>query len=200
MFQEIHQSARAPKMENNWSYVWAHGDFIELHSDTLGLTISGRSDATLNPSGIRFGSAEIYNLIESLSAISDSLCVAQSNRSRTDERVLLFVKPVDIAGGDTALPKELEDQIRNVIRSQLSPRFIPAIIQSVPEIPVGFSVYSSFPLMRQLLSSRSRDFRFFFLICCPSPIGCRFKLVKCWTKTNHCWLLPVTKFFTSVIP
>ncbi|TGZ59700.1 hypothetical protein CRM22_008923 [Opisthorchis felineus] len=135
MFQEIHQSARAPKMENNWSYVWAHGDFIELHSDTLGLTISGRSDATLNPSGIRFGSAEIYNLIESLSAISDSLCVAQSNRSRTDERVLLFVKPVDIAGGDTALPKELEDQIRNVIRSQLSPRFIPAIIQSVPEIP-----------------------------------------------------------------
>ncbi|VDP68384.1 unnamed protein product [Echinostoma caproni] len=116
-------------------HIWSHGDFIELHSETETLTISGRSDTTLNPSGIRFGSAEIYNLIEGLPGVLDSLCVAQSNADRSDERMILLVKLSDNSIPDGPLPTELATTIQQAIRSQLSPRFLPAVMCCVSAIP-----------------------------------------------------------------
>lgn len=73
--------------------VWAHGDFCMISSKTGGVSMFGRSDGTLNPNGIRFGSADIYNAIEGFDDIEDSLCVGQKNpNNETEERVILFVK------------------------------------------------------------------------------------------------------------
>ncbi|KAF7259920.1 hypothetical protein EG68_03108 [Paragonimus skrjabini miyazakii] len=120
---------------SNFPNVWAHGDFVELHSSTQGLTISGRSDTTLNPGGIRFGSAEIYNIVESLPCIADSLCVAQSNGDRSDERVVLLVKLACPASNEGPLPTDVAELIRHAIRSHSTPRFLPAVMLSVPAIP-----------------------------------------------------------------
>ncbi|TPP60098.1 Acetoacetyl-CoA synthetase [Fasciola gigantica] len=120
---------------SKFSHIWSHGDFLELHSETEGLTISGRSDATLNPSGVRFGSAEIYNLIEGLPDVSDSLCVAQSNAEYTDERVILLIKLSNSSVTEGPLPDDVALNIRKAIRSQLSPRFVPSVMLSVSAIP-----------------------------------------------------------------
>lgn len=73
--------------------VWAHGDFCMIDSQTGGVTMFGRSDGTLNPNGVRFGSADIYNIVETMSEIDDSLCVGQKNPlNTTEERVILFLK------------------------------------------------------------------------------------------------------------
>ena len=73
--------------------VWAHGDYCMINESTGGITMYGRSDGTLNPNGIRFGSADIYNMIEHLPEINDSLCVGQQNpKIPEEERVILFIK------------------------------------------------------------------------------------------------------------
>ena len=75
--------------------VWAHGDFCMINGETGGVTMLGRSDGTLNPNGVRFGSADIYNVIEHMDEIEDSLCVGQHNPNEpADERVVLFVKVI----------------------------------------------------------------------------------------------------------
>merc|ERR1719187_3113506 len=78
-----------------FAHVWCHGDYVIQHSDTLGFTMLGRSDGTLNPNGVRFGSAEIYNIVEQFDEVSDSICVGQRNKDG-EERVVLFVKLVDV--------------------------------------------------------------------------------------------------------
>lgn len=75
---------------NVYPNVWRHGDYIQIHSDTGGITIFGRSDSTLNPSGVRIGTAEIYNQVEKLEEIADSLAIGQSWQG--DQRIVLFVK------------------------------------------------------------------------------------------------------------
>lgn len=73
--------------------VWAHGDFCLINEITGGVIMHGRSDGTLNPNGVRFGSAEIYNVVETIDEVADSLCVGQRNPySVEEERVVLFVK------------------------------------------------------------------------------------------------------------
>ena len=73
--------------------MWAHGDFCMINEKTGGVVMLGRSDGTLNPNGIRFGSADIYNCIESFQEIEDSLCVGQKNPNvPEEERVVLFIK------------------------------------------------------------------------------------------------------------
>ncbi|CAF3632513.1 unnamed protein product, partial [Adineta steineri] len=73
--------------------VWNHSDFCLINSVTRGIVMLGRSDGTLNPNGIRFGSAEIYSIVDQFNGeILDSLCVAQRNPTTDDERVILFVK------------------------------------------------------------------------------------------------------------
>ena len=108
--------------------VWRHGDFIEIN-DRGGVVIYGRSDATLNPGGVRIGTAEIYRLVEGMPEIEDSLVVGQDWKN--DIRVILFVK---MAGGH-ALTEDLQKRIRQSLRVSASPRHVPAKIIAVPDIP-----------------------------------------------------------------
>ncbi len=114
--------------------VWRHGDYIVIHSDTGGITFYGRSDAVLKPAGVRIGTAELYNVVEAMEEIADSLAIGQSWEG--DQRILLFVK---LAEGYT-LTDELKDKIRRELRERASPRHVPAVIMEVPDIPYTFSM------------------------------------------------------------
>ncbi|KAG7098350.1 hypothetical protein E1B28_000309 [Marasmius oreades] len=112
--------------------IWRQGDFIVINPTTKGVMILGRSDGVLNPSGVRFGSGEIYTVLEAFSEhIDDSICVGQRRAADKDERVLLFLK---MRLGHTFTPG-LEREIRNRIRSALSARHVPAHIFQVDDIP-----------------------------------------------------------------
>jgi acetoacetyl-CoA synthetase len=108
--------------------VWCHGDFIEITPQN-GVIIYGRSDATLNPGGVRIGTADIYSVVETLPEIADSLVVGQDWES--DVRVILFVK---MAEGQ-ALSEELQGRIKKAIRENTSPRHVPAKIIEIADIP-----------------------------------------------------------------
>jgi acetoacetyl-CoA synthetase len=108
--------------------VWRHGDYIEVN-DHGGVIIYGRSDTTLNPGGVRIGTAEIYRQVEMLEEIEDSLVVGQDWKN--DVRVVLFVKMMS----DYELTDALQNKIRQTIRTNASPRHVPAKIIQVPDIP-----------------------------------------------------------------
>jgi len=108
--------------------VWRHGDYIEIN-DHGGVKIYGRSDATLNPGGVRIGTAEIYRQMEMIDEIEDSIVIGQTWEN--DVRVILFVKMAD----GHQLTDELKQHIKKVIRSEASPRHVPAKIIGVPDIP-----------------------------------------------------------------
>ncbi|BES71287.1 acetoacetate--CoA ligase [Marinobacter nanhaiticus D15-8W] len=117
--------------------VWAHGDYGELsiHPKTettpeqRGVLIHGRSDATLNPGGVRIGTAEIYRQVEKVDAVLESLAIGQ--QWEDDVRVVLFVR---LREGVT-LDDELAQTIRQTVRSNTTPRHVPARIIQVPDIP-----------------------------------------------------------------
>jgi acetoacetyl-CoA synthetase len=109
--------------------VWTHGDFISVNGRTGGITIYGRSDATLNPGGVRIGTADIYTALESLEAVTDSVVVGQ--QWKDDVRVVLFVT---LAKG-VALDEPLIKKIKATIRVACSPRHVPAKVIQVQEIP-----------------------------------------------------------------
>ncbi len=108
--------------------IWRHGDFVVI-TETGGVIMHGRSDATLNPGGVRIGTAEIYNQLEPMPEILDSLVIGQ--KWEDDERVLLFV----VMAPDTPFTPELEKTIRTRIRMNASPRHVPAKILPVKAIP-----------------------------------------------------------------
>jgi acetoacetyl-CoA synthetase len=108
--------------------IWRHGDFIEIN-DRGGVVIYGRSDATLNPGGVRIGTAEIYRQVESIPEIDDSLVVGQEWKD--DVRVVLFVKMAE----GKELTDELQKKIKTTLRQNASPRHVPAKIIAVPAIP-----------------------------------------------------------------
>lgn len=108
--------------------VWRHGDFI-LINEQGGVVIYGRLDATLNPGGVRVGTAEIYRPVENMREIEDSLVVGQSWKG--DVRVILFVK---LAPG-YELTEKLKQSIKKQIRETASPRHVPAKIFVVPDVP-----------------------------------------------------------------
>jgi acetoacetyl-CoA synthetase len=113
--------------------VWAHHDFTQFNPQTGGIQIHGRSDGVLNPSGIRFGSAEVYSVVEGPlfnSIIADSVCVGRRRREDKDEAVFLFVI---MAKGQKFTP-ELVEQLRKEISSALSPRHVPKFIFEVDEM------------------------------------------------------------------
>jgi acetoacetyl-CoA synthetase len=114
--------------------VWRHGDYIVIHKDTGGITFYGRSDAVLKPSGVRIGTAEIYNVVEKLPEIADSLAVGQNWKG--DQRVILFVK---LSPG-YSLTEDLKNKIRRVLRENASPRHVPALIFEAPDIPYTFNM------------------------------------------------------------
>ncbi|MHB1126903.1 MAG: acetoacetate--CoA ligase, partial [Bacillota bacterium] len=109
--------------------VWRHGDYIEIVSETGGVIIYGRSDATLNPGGVRIGTAEIYRQVETLPEILDSIVVGQDWDS--DVWVILFVKLVE----GMKINDELVKKIKAVIKENASPRHVPAKIIQVADIP-----------------------------------------------------------------
>ncbi len=112
--------------------VWHHGDFIEI-TEHGGVIIYGRSDATLNPGGVRIGTAEIYRQVETIPEILDSLVVGQDWDN--DVRVILFVKLRD----GCTLDEALINRIKTAIRTNTTPRHVPAKIIAVPDIPYTIS-------------------------------------------------------------
>ncbi len=108
--------------------VWAHGDYISITKEG-GIKIYGRSDATLNPGGVRIGTAEIYQVVESFGEVEDSLAVGQQWKG--DERVILFLKMN--SGFDHS--EDLKRSIKSAIRAACSPRHVPAIILPIADIP-----------------------------------------------------------------
>jgi acetoacetyl-CoA synthetase len=108
--------------------IWRHGDFIQITAQG-GVIIYGRSDATLNPGGVRIGTAEIYRRLDSMEAVEDAVVVGQNWKN--DVRVVLFVK---MAQG-YALTEALQQEIKKAIATSASPRHAPAKIIAVPDIP-----------------------------------------------------------------
>jgi acetoacetyl-CoA synthetase len=108
--------------------VWAHGDFAE-HTSHDGYVIYGRSDAVLNPGGVRIGTAEIYSQVEQFDEVEEAICVGQEWED--DVRVVLFL----VMRAGHRLDEELRTRIRDVIKTNASPRHVPAKIVEVAEIP-----------------------------------------------------------------
>jgi acetoacetyl-CoA synthetase len=108
--------------------VWAQGDFAEI-TDNGGMIIHGRSDAVLNPGGVRIGTAEIYRQVEKLDDIMESIAIGQNWDG--DVRVVLFV----VLRDGSVLDDDLRARIRGLIRKNTTPRHVPAKIVAVPEIP-----------------------------------------------------------------
>lgn len=112
--------------------VWSHGDYIEI-TEQGGVIIYGRSDATLNPGGVRIGTAEIYEHLQTIPELVDTLVVGQNWDN--DVRVILFVKLRD----GMELDEDLKRKIKNTIRQNASPRHVPAKILAVQDIPYTLS-------------------------------------------------------------
>jgi len=108
--------------------VWAHGDYALL-TGRGSMIISGRSDAVLNPGGVRIGTAEIYREVEKLDDVTEAIAIGQ--QWDDDVRVVLFV----VVQAHATLDDELRDRIRQAIRRNTTPRHVPAKILAVPEIP-----------------------------------------------------------------
>ncbi|MBU0799577.1 MAG: acetoacetate--CoA ligase, partial [Alphaproteobacteria bacterium] len=108
--------------------IWCHGDWVERTAHG-GFIIHGRSDATLNPGGVRIGTAEIYRQVEQIPEVFESIAVGQDFAG--DVRVILFVRLKDNA----TLTDELRDRIKKIIRNGTSPRHVPAKVIAVTDIP-----------------------------------------------------------------
>jgi acetoacetyl-CoA synthetase len=131
--------------------VWRHGDWIEA-TPHGGFIISGRSDATLNPGGVRIGTAEIYRQVEQLPEISESLVIGQeigSGRER-DVRIVLFVRLRE----SEVLTESLRQKIRDQIRANTSPHHVPKVIIQVPDIPRTISGKITELAVRDLIHGR----------------------------------------------
>ncbi|KAF3695513.1 Acetoacetyl-CoA synthetase [Channa argus] len=129
--------------------VWAHGDYCKINPKTGGVVMLGRSDGTLNPNGVRFGSSEIYNIVEAFEEVSDSLCVPQYN-SDGEERVILFLK---MAPGKPFSP-DLVGRIRGAIRKALSARHVPALLLETRDIPYTISGKKVEVAVKQVIAGR----------------------------------------------
>ena len=109
--------------------IWMHGDYVTISSKTGGVTYNGRSDSVLKPSGVRIGTAEIYNIVENLEEVRESLAIGQDFEG--DQRVLLFVQCKD---GYT-LDETLQKKIKTLLRSKASPRHVPSLMYQVSDVP-----------------------------------------------------------------
>lgn len=128
--------------------VWAHGDFAEM-TPNHGLIIYGRSDAVLNPGGVRIGTAEIYRQIEKIPEILDSVVIGQDWQD--DVRIVLFVKLRE----GIKLDEHLQTSIRQTLRNHASPRHVPAVIIQVPDIPRTISGKVVEVAVRQIVHGQS---------------------------------------------
>ena len=108
--------------------VWHHGDFAKI-TNNGGFIIFGRSDTTLNPGGVRLGTAEIYSVVEKFKEIQESIVIGQSWEN--DIRIILFI----VLNKDYNLTDEIKEKIKNAIKTNASPRHVPSKIISISEIP-----------------------------------------------------------------
>ncbi len=108
--------------------IWRHGDFIKITANG-GIVVYGRSDATLNPGGVRIGTGEIYRIVESMDEISDSIVIGQDYEN--DVRVVLFI----VLRNNKELSKSLEEKIRLNIKVGASPRHVPSKIIQIADVP-----------------------------------------------------------------
>jgi acetoacetyl-CoA synthetase len=115
-----------------WPGVWSHGDFAEI-TEHGGMVIHGRSDATLNPGGVRIGTAEIYRQVEHMPEVIESVVIGQTVMTKrgADERIVLFVR---LRAG-LSLDDGLRDRIRRQIRENVTPHHVPKKILQVADIP-----------------------------------------------------------------
>ena len=121
---EKYHNAYFAKYDN----IWHHGDYVKL-TDHGGVVIYGRSDATLNPGGVRIGTAEIYRYVEQLDEVLESIVIGQEWYD--DVRVVLFV----VLQPEKQLDEELQARIRKIVRVNCSPRHVPAKVIQIAEIP-----------------------------------------------------------------
>jgi len=127
--------------------IWRHGDFIEV-SERGGVVIYGRSDATLNPGGVRIGTAEIYRQVEQVEEVADSVVIGQPWKN--DIRVILFVKMEE----GHELDDELKKKIARAIRQNASPRHVPSKIVSVPDIPYTLNMKKVELAIRKVIENK----------------------------------------------
>ncbi|KAF7595815.1 hypothetical protein BBP40_004627 [Aspergillus hancockii] len=132
--------------------VWTHGDFISIHPITKQIFFLGRSDGVLNPSGIRFGSSEIYNVIDTQfpEEIVDSLCVGQRRPQDSDESVVLFLL---MRPGHEFTP-QLVGRVKEAIRKALSARHVPKYVFQTPEIPTTVNLKKVELPVKQIVSGK----------------------------------------------
>jgi acetoacetyl-CoA synthetase len=140
---EKYKNAYFDVMDN----VWVHGDFAEI-TEHGGVIIYGRSDATLNPGGVRIGTAEIYREVDTFPEVVDSIVVGQPWQN--DVRVILFVKLRD----DAELTDDLKNRMRKTIRENCSPRHVPSKIIRIDDIPYTISGKKVEIAVRKILEGR----------------------------------------------
>jgi acetoacetyl-CoA synthetase len=126
---------------------WHHGDFIEFKPDGAAI-IQGRSDATLNPGGVRIGTGEIYRALEAVTGVVDAIAVGRERAG--DSQILLFV----VLAAGAALDPALEKEIRAAIRRETSPRHVPAEIHPIAEVPRTISGKSVEIAVADMLSGK----------------------------------------------
>jgi acetoacetyl-CoA synthetase len=131
--------------------VWRHGDWAEL-TEHDGMIIYGRSDATLNPGGVRIGTAEIYRQVEQLPEVIESVAVGQEigDGARGDVRIVLFVRLRD----GVKLSDDLVQRIKAQIRSNTTPLHVPKVIVQVADIPRTISGKISEIAVREVIHGR----------------------------------------------
>ena len=111
-----------------YNNIWHHGDFAKITKDG-GFVIFGRSDTTLNPGGVRLGTAEIYSVVEKFNEVQESIVIGQSWNN--DIRIILFI----VLNKGYNLTNEIKDKIKKAIKKGASPRHVPSKIISISEIP-----------------------------------------------------------------
>ncbi|KAJ2316971.1 hypothetical protein IWW51_005487, partial [Coemansia sp. RSA 2702] len=129
VYQHVKRDRYRAAYFDHYPHVWYQGDFMTINGRTGGVYMLGRSDGTLNPAGVRFGSAELYNIVDTYPEVVDSLVVGQ--QLGADERVLLFLEMAD----GHEFSADIVGRINAHIRRQLSPRHVPALVLPVKGIP-----------------------------------------------------------------
>ncbi|KLJ07261.1 acetoacetate-CoA ligase [Blastomyces silverae] len=140
------------RFDGNLTHVWTHGDFIMIHPTTKQIFFLGRADGVLNPSGVRFGSSEVYGILENKFAneISDSICVGQRRPRDSDETVMLFL----LMRPGVPFTKKLVEDVKAAIRSGLSPRHVPKYVFETPEIPTTVNLKKVELPVKQIVSGK----------------------------------------------
>ncbi|KAK2814081.1 hypothetical protein FQN50_000485 [Emmonsiellopsis sp. PD_5] len=132
--------------------VWTHGDFIMIHPITKQIFFLGRADGVLNPSGVRFGSAEIYGILDNKfpNQIADSICVGQRRPQDSDETVMLFL----LMRPGVPFTQELVNEVKSAIKSGLSARHVPKYVFETPDIPTTVNLKKVELPVKQIVSGK----------------------------------------------